>query len=69
MTKPGEANQPPNSVTPDPSVVHDPSTIVVEHNEKDPNSPDFQAAQYQTIADLPAAPVATVAGPTVPNQR
>lgn len=57
MTKPGEANQPPNSQPVDPDVVHDPSTIVVEHNPKDPNSPDYADAQIQTIQDLPAQPV------------
>lgn len=57
MTKPGEAVQLPNSQPVDPDVVHDPSTIVVEHNPKDPNSPGYQDAQYQTIHDLPAQPV------------
>lgn len=42
MTRPGEANQEPNKHAVDPTVVHDPSTIIVEHNPKDPNSPEYR---------------------------
>lgn len=61
------AKQVPNSEPVDPSVVHDPSTIIVEHDPKDPNSPDYQENQALTIADLDSPPLQVPANGQLPT--